>query len=145
MNTITQLPTQKRTKEGSRKQRPQNKNRRKPKPTNFAQLYDAFIKIYVPQNYTTDDSKKIHSLRARLFCEWCEIEEFGLDELDGWDVEVYLSGLTYRRGERKGKPMKPNTIHGHARVIRTLLGWAARKKFIQEPGNRLCPVCARQG
>jgi integrase/recombinase XerD len=52
--------------------------------------------------------------------------------ITAWDVDTYLDQLTYLRGKRKGEPLAPGTIHGHWRVVKTLLRWCARHRIIKE-------------
>jgi integrase/recombinase XerD len=77
------------------------------------------------------ESKRLYAYRVGHFCDWAEAEAITLAVLTPLDVEKYLQSLTAKRnGHEQG--LAPRTIHGHARVVKTLLRYAERHSIIPQ-------------
>jgi integrase len=128
-----------------------NGNGRERLPITWPEVLDAFNLRHIENRCKSARSKELHYARARSFCDWAEAASIGLRELPSppeplpttetaeeprppiraWDVDTYLAELANRKGRRKGKDgewlgLSPGTLHGHARVIKTLLRWTAK-------------------
>jgi integrase len=107
-------------------------NGRVARPTTWPEVLQQFTIRHIGKRCKSDRSKELHYIRAKRFCDWAKSVRLGLDELDAWEVDTYLSQLLHLRGKRAGEPLAPGTVNGHWRLVKTLLRWCARNKIIPE-------------
>jgi site-specific recombinase XerD len=83
-------------------------------------------------------SRAWYAGRLGAFREWLSGE--GITELEGITAPLVRRYIEYRRSThrrstpsaRYGKMLDSHTLHGHVRVIRALLHWAAREDLLEE-------------
>jgi integrase/recombinase XerD len=94
-------------------------------------INDALVEFQYSKDWSPTTARWYRS-RLGLFTEWCAAQ--GVTTLDAITpplVRRYVAHLQSRTA-RFSEKLDTHTIHGHVRVIRALLHWAAREELIDE-------------
>lgn len=94
-------------------------------------LTDAVIELRYAKDWTKE-SVRWYSGRLRLFMDWAATQGVTtLEDVTPMLVRRYMAYLQ-ERPRATGKLLDSHTVHGHIRIIRTLLFWAASEELIDE-------------
>src|SRR5581483_8104850 len=94
-------------------------------------LSDAVIELRYAKDWSKE-SARWYAGRLKLFTDWAAMQgATTLEDVTPILVRRYLAYLQ-ERPSASGKRLDSHTVHGHVRIIRTLLFWAVSEGLIDE-------------